>query len=414
MHAATIRRPIALACALAVLLLVLAPATALAAWPLARFSSLQAVIHESTEGPVLILSGTIPESVKLPVTVSFPVPHGAEIVWAGEVLGGDLSQDIVARPMITEDTPAIDLATFSVTKSRNVQVEVMVPGATVRQGESTVASVTLTVPSAMPTAAVSLRIPETASVVTMSPGLVREPGPTGFVYLTYTATNVKPGTVLSASAVYTGGTSATGAAAVPTGTAAPGGDSTALIVGVVALAALLAFGALVFARMRSKQAVEVEDEPVSGRAAPAARVAAPVSGPGPDDDVDSPAGTKRTSMGAVMFAVVALLFIAVFAVVVVSSRPAEIPQAQAGVQRFKIDTTKGEFLPNEVRVKANEPVELEFPPGGAGCTGRITFEQLGVDADLSRGGLVKLPALKPGTYAFKGGCGSESGAVIAE
>ena len=43
------------------------------------------------------------------------------------------------------------------------------------------------------------------------------------------------------------------------------------------------------------------------------------------------------------------------------------------VQRIKIDTSAGSFVPDAVTAKAGSPIELEFPPGGSGCSASITF-----------------------------------------
>jgi plastocyanin domain-containing protein len=116
--------------------------------------------------------------------------------------------------------------------------------------------------------------------------------------------------------------------------------------------------------------------------------------------------------------IVTMSVIAVFAVAVagllVLSQPEKVPEAAAGVQRIRIETAAGEFSPDQVTAKAGSPIELEFPPGGSGCTASITFPDLGVAKDLTRGGIVALPALEAGTYAWKGGCGSESGALKVE
>jgi hypothetical protein len=49
------------------------------------------------QGSILIVSLTLPEGTPLPATVRLPLPAGAQITWAGEIIGGDISNDIL-RP----------------------------------------------------------------------------------------------------------------------------------------------------------------------------------------------------------------------------------------------------------------------------------------------------------------------------
>lgn len=128
-----------------------------------------------------------------------------------------------------------------------------------------------------------------------------------------------------------------------------------------------------------------------------------------------PASPKRRRSPKATVAVIVLgLFAAATALAFGITRPESVPAAADGVQRIQIATADSKFNPDAVTAKAGSPIELEFPPGGSGCTASITFPDLDVSADLSRGGIVKLPALKPGEYVWKGGCGSESGAITVE
>lgn len=136
------------------------------------------------------------------------------------------------------------------------------------------------------------------------------------------------------------------------------------------------------------------------------------STPTPEPAAETPA--RRRSPKTTVIVVVLGLFAVATAVLFGISRPETVTQAAAGVQRIRIETADSKFVPDAVTAKAGSPIELEFPPGGSGCTASITFPDLDVSADLSRGGIVKLPALKSGQYVWKGGCGSESGALTIE
>jgi hypothetical protein len=46
---------------------------------------------------ILIVSVTLPEDTPLPATVRLPLPSGAQVTWAGEIIGADIENDIL-RP----------------------------------------------------------------------------------------------------------------------------------------------------------------------------------------------------------------------------------------------------------------------------------------------------------------------------
>jgi len=71
-----------------------------------------------------------------------------------------------------------------------------------------------------------------------------------------------------------------------------------------------------------------------------------------------------------------------------------------GVQRIDVRTVEAYFDPNNVIADAGAPTELTFL-GRSSCVSRITFTTLGIRAELSeRRKVVRLPALKPGSYPF--------------
>jgi hypothetical protein len=83
------------------------------------------------------------------------------------------------------------------------------------------------------------------------------------------------------------------------------------------------------------------------------------------------------------------------------------------IQRVSVEVTDG-YDPETVIVEAGVPVEIEFSEGH-GCLGKVVFDDLGVEADLEDGGaIVVIPALEPGTYAFRCGRDIVHGSLIAE
>jgi hypothetical protein len=59
--------------------------------------------------------------------VGVPVPDGAEVVWAGEVMSSDPNEDVTATDLETVEIDGQTYAVFTVTKSSQVQVECTVP-----------------------------------------------------------------------------------------------------------------------------------------------------------------------------------------------------------------------------------------------------------------------------------------------
>lgn len=75
-------------------------------------------------------------ATKLPATVKLAIPKGAQIQWAGEVLGGDASKDIQAAYKLNRKKD-YDEVVFSLTKGKAAQVEALWNGVT-RKGNTSV------------------------------------------------------------------------------------------------------------------------------------------------------------------------------------------------------------------------------------------------------------------------------------
>jgi hypothetical protein len=77
----------------------------------------------------------------------------------------------------------------------------------------------------------------------------------------------------------------------------------------------------------------------------------------------------------------------------------------------KVGTT---YSPNVIQLKAGVPAEITFGQGG-GCTAEVVSSDLGFQEDLTSGPkVVKLPALKAGTYSFSCGMGMVFGKIVVE
>ncbi len=84
-----------------------------------------------------------------------------------------------------------------------------------------------------------------------------------------------------------------------------------------------------------------------------------------------------------------------------------------GIQAIgvKVGTT---YSPNIIKLKAGVPAEITFGQGG-GCTAQVISSDLGFSEDLSAGPrVVRLPALKAGTYSFSCGMSMVFGKIVVE
>lgn len=88
-------------------------------------------------------------------------------------------------------------------------------------------------------------------------------------------------------------------------------------------------------------------------------------------------------------------------------------QISGGVQAIGVKVTTT-YSPNVIKLKAGIPAEITFGQA-AGCTGQVISQDLGFSEDLTSGPkVVKLPALKAGTYSFSCGMGMVFGKIVVE
>jgi plastocyanin domain-containing protein len=75
------------------------------------------------------------------------------------------------------------------------------------------------------------------------------------------------------------------------------------------------------------------------------------------------------------------------------------------VQRISVGTSQGFYDPSVIHAVAGVPLEMAFAEG-RGCLASVLIPDFGIDQDLTVGGaVVKLPAMKAGSYEFS--CGME-------
>lgn len=114
------RRILALALALALLM----PASAFAG--VVREYQLQYAPTGDTAGALMIVSALVDPQTPLPAVVTVPVPAGATLLWAGEILGGDPSAD-PSRETTVESVDGMDVYTLTLEQAYTAQLEIQLP-----------------------------------------------------------------------------------------------------------------------------------------------------------------------------------------------------------------------------------------------------------------------------------------------
>lgn len=215
-------------------LIVLAPAAPAAAAS-QPWQNVGVVAHDEGGTTTLIVSGQLPETVSLPATVELSAPSGAQIMWAGEVLGGDLAADPEVEYTVTK-AEGYDLYTFTLTKSRTGQAEFTIPSLVTTEGSNSKVDLTWTATTAVDQLEMRYVIPASAQIVTPAEDAEMIEGSDGFSYYARGAVNIKPGQTEAFSFVYSG--TASGGAGAPSAPAAqPSSAANPALIAVFALVA---------------------------------------------------------------------------------------------------------------------------------------------------------------------------------
>ncbi len=234
----------------------LAFATVATAAP-AQWQGVDVVSHSDTNGGVVTVIGTLPDSTPLPAQAQLSVPAGAQIQWVGEILGGDPANDLELTYTKTTAGDS-DIYSFTMTKARIAQIEMLTAQAPAFDGTTYTSALAWTATQDIPEVKLALRIPSAATITSPTPGATTIPGETGYEYYTKTVNNVKAGDDLAITAVYT-------APAVAPATTTTGSGSGSVATFIIVALLLVAGVALVFA-LRRKVGVASEDDADSGAA----------------------------------------------------------------------------------------------------------------------------------------------------
>ena len=179
-----------LACAMALALAL--PFTASAS-PLEALDLTLLVEPEGSGEPVLLIAGRLAEETPLPAEIVLPVPENSTVVWAGEILGTDVSQDVPAEARI-EERDGANVAIMTVSRSRVGQIEVTYPEAAGElDGWLYAAGYRLTAPVDVEGLRMAVALPPGSEPSALPPGTLSAQGPQGDTYYYQEVADVSTG-----------------------------------------------------------------------------------------------------------------------------------------------------------------------------------------------------------------------------
>jgi len=291
---------------LALCVLQLTAAAAAFAAP-AAWEGVDVVSHSEKNGGVVTVVGTLPESTQLPAQATLSVPAGAQIQWVGEILGGDPAED----PTLTytkTTANGIDTYSFTMTKSRTAQIEMLTAVGAAFDGTTYSESIQWVATQDIPTVRLAIRVPAGAAMTSSTPDAATVPGETGYDYYTKTITGVKAGDNLALNAVYT-----VPAAAPAANTGSNSGNVATII--IIAMLAVAGVALVISLRRKMGGGTVVDDDddeespaPVRTPAKQAVQADATTDA---DEDEAAPAArsgaSKRTIVTAAIVGVIVLV-----------------------------------------------------------------------------------------------------------
>jgi copper chaperone CopZ len=199
--------------------------------------------------PLLIVSGTIPESTPLPATVNLAVPEGALVEWAGEIAGGEVANDPKADYELLETKDGWDIYSLTAKKYHVVQIEAQLskPFQTMTGNDGSV-NFTYVPATDADELKIGIETPANITDFEQKPGyeVFGSGGDGGMVYGPQLA-NTKAGEQYSAAFGFT-------TMADSGGGPSTSGDSTTAIIVVLVILAVVVIGALLVIINRQKSA----------------------------------------------------------------------------------------------------------------------------------------------------------------
>lgn len=249
------RRALTMLVLSAITIALAAPGLAVAKTEASAWEIVDVTLHNEQGSSVLLISGKLADSVKLPATVKLSAPAGGQLQWAGEILDGPAENDPEVETTV-EKAGDSDVYTFTLTQSRIGQIEVIEPSVLRFDGNQYQAALSWTAPVAVDKLRLNILVPPNGEVVSSDEGLTTIPGPNGFTYLRRTAEGVKPGDTAQAKVAFAlGAAPAAGGGAAQSNTGVP---AAILGVGFALLVVVVVMG--VVAKSRARRAATEEYE----------------------------------------------------------------------------------------------------------------------------------------------------------
>jgi hypothetical protein len=211
---------------------------------------------------VVIVTGTLPGSVKLPAKIVIPVPKDVTPAWVGEIVGTDSSKDPTAV-YSTASGPKYDTMTITLKAARVGQAEYTIQSS--GAGQVTDYSAQVPILGPVGSAAIEIRVPSGSVVTSLSPGVTLTGSSGGLDFYSLTKKAPRRGSTIQAALTGDpGATQQPGAASEPgTPGAAPVGSPLGAVTGMVGVlaAGLTGFvGVLGYHRVRDRRAAESAPE----------------------------------------------------------------------------------------------------------------------------------------------------------
>lgn len=258
-------------------LLALTATTVLAA-PVA-FENVDVTYIEEQGSTVLLVAGQLPESAKLPAEIQIALPAGAQLQWAGELMGSDGSGDFEI-PYKKTTANGTDVYTMTLTKSRIGQIEALVPAVTTSDGTNFTTDVSWVPFADAPSARISVRVPANASITAVAEGETARlyPADQAYSYFSKTVEDVKAGSPLTLGFSYKLG-------AAPASSGGSGGDSNGLLIALI-LAVAVGIFVLAGTAIRKKAAGVVDESDDDDEEAAESFTAEPAAAPAAEAHAD--------------------------------------------------------------------------------------------------------------------------------
>jgi len=304
----------------------------------ATWRSIDVTLHPEQSGGVMMISGELPPTAKLPAQAELSVPTGNEVQWIGEILGGASAADPTLKYTKTV-VGATDFYRFTLANSRIAQIEIPSTTGQTIDGATYNDSLKWTATQDVPEVRVSVRVPVGAKIVQEVPGATIQTGDATNSYYTKTFKDVKAGDALDLTFAYTAAPVAPAAA----GAVASSSDSTALI---IFFAVALGIAALVTVAVRRKMKTRIPAE----RAATIHARAAANKSQRANDVAPASALTGRAKRNLVTGGIVAVLVLA-----------AGIVGTQATKPKLEGDSVTRTF--SQAAPCANATIALTVPGG---------------------------------------------------